>query len=104
VPPSTLVPSLFNVYLRTAPTLSSSITGIVPFDSATSPVARTEDSLWIYVIFDEIEGWGMTELFDISEIQLEALPVYALRPFATRPPVMPESTAEATQEPGAGGN
>ncbi len=97
VPPSTLVPTRYNVHLRTAPTLNSRIAGIVPFDSATTPIARTEDQRWIYVVYEGLEGWGMAELFEISDEQVDALPVYSLRTTATpqpqiTPTVIPESS------------
>jgi uncharacterized protein YgiM (DUF1202 family) len=95
VPPSTLVPTRYNVHLRTAPTLNSRIAGIVPFDSPTTPIARTEDQRWIYVVYEGLEGWGMAELFDISDEQIIALPVYSLRPTATP---QPQPTVEVTQE------
>jgi uncharacterized protein YgiM (DUF1202 family) len=95
VPPSTLVPTRYNVHLRIAPALNSTIAGIVPFDSPTTPIARTEDERWIYVVYEELEGWGMAELFEISDDQIDSLPVYNLRTTATP---RPQTTAVATQE------
>jgi uncharacterized protein YgiM (DUF1202 family) len=95
VPPSTLVPTRYNVHLRIAPTLNSTIAGIVPFDSPTTPIARTQDQRWIYVLYEDLEGWGMAELFNISDDQLDALPVYSLRPTVTP---QPQSTLAVTQE------
>jgi uncharacterized protein YgiM (DUF1202 family) len=96
VPPSTLIPARYNVHLRTAPTLNSTIAGIVPFDSPTTAIARTQDKRWIYVVYEDLEGWGMSELFEISDEQIDSLPIYNLR---STPTPQPQSTAEATQEP-----
>jgi len=95
VPPSTLVPTRYNVHLRIAPTLNSTISGIVPFDSPTTPIARTDDQRWIYVVYEGLEGWGMAELFEISEEQIDSLPIYSLRATPTR---QPQNPVEATPE------
>ncbi len=84
VEPSSLVSTRFNARIRTAPAIDSQIVTIVPFNATVQPLGRTSDNQWVYVAYDDTEGWGSTPLFDISGNQLNALPVL--------------TTVEATQE------
>jgi uncharacterized protein YgiM (DUF1202 family) len=86
IPPAALLRTRFNARLRAQPDLSAPVTLTVPFNSEVTPIARSERSDWLYVGYEGAEGWGVTQLFDIPDDQLEALPVYPL-----------EATPQATQ-------
>jgi uncharacterized protein YraI len=124
VPPATLIDTRFNTRLHTEPTLDSPTLGLVPFDSPVTPLAKTEDSEWLYVAFGDFSGWAVTDLFVVSQEQLDAIPVYSpdmpLSPQSTQssdkasfgaqevrndndspPPAVLDSTPEATPEPTA---
>lgn len=98
VPPSALIRARFNVRVRQNPTNNSDIVTLVEFDSKVLPVARTENSQWLYITFESSEGWALTELFEITASSLDTLPVFTPRLVATRQPTLtpvPEVTEEA---------
>lgn len=76
VPPAILLQSNFNVRLRSDSTLSAPVIGIVPFASEVTPLARTPDGEWLYVRFESVEGWSTSQLFTISEAELNAIPIF----------------------------
>lgn len=88
VPVTNVIRTLFNVRLRRSPSTDNGILVVVPFRSVVTPLARSEAGDWLYVLYQETSGWGVTDLFDISEEQLDALPVYnaaVLTPTPTAP-------------------
>ncbi len=93
VPPSALIRARYNVRVRQDPNNNSTIVGIVDFDSRVQPVARTENRRWLYIAFEGVEGWALTDLFEIDDSDLDMLPVFTPRLSATRQP-----TATATAE------
>ncbi len=106
VPPSVVTVTRFNVRLHTDPERSSPTVTIVPFNSNVTLLARSEDGAWLYVLYSELSGWGVARLFDISDEQLETIPLYTPDFEVTaEPPVeaTPEMTAEATDEATAEG-
>jgi uncharacterized protein YraI len=101
VPPSMVTTTRFNVRLHTEPERSSPTVTVVPFNSNVTLMARSEDRSWLYVLYGEIPGWGATRLFDISDEQLEIVPLYTPDIEVTAEPLSeatPEVTAEATAE------
>ena len=77
VPPSSLITTRFNVRLRSEPsTLQGAVIGIVSFGSQVTPLAQTEDGRWLYVVFEDFEGWALTQLFAITDEQQTQVPVY----------------------------
>jgi len=105
LPPSLVAVTRFNVRLHTEPERSSQTLVVVPFNSNVTLLARTEDGAWVYVLYGETLGWGAARLFDITDEQLDMIPLYtpdiALTAEATveaTPQVNAEATAEATEE------
>jgi uncharacterized protein YgiM (DUF1202 family) len=90
IPPTTLLRALFNARLHPVPELNSPTTVIVPFDSEVTPIARTEDGRWLLLGYNEQTGWGIAELFDVTDEQLEDIPIFM--------PDEPEATPEATPQ------
>jgi hypothetical protein len=97
----------FNVRLHTEPERSSPTVTVVPFNSNVTLLAHSEDGSWLYVLYNETPGWGAARLFDISDEQLETVPLYTpglavtAEPLvAATPEVTAEATAEATEEGG----
>lgn len=96
IPPTVLLRSRFNARLHTAPDLSSPTTVIVPFDSEVTPVARSENGRWLLVGYDGQTGWGIANLFDVTDDLLAEIPVYV--DGETPAPVAPEATATVENE------
>ncbi|NDJ63300.1 MAG: SH3 domain-containing protein, partial [Chloroflexi bacterium] len=70
------VVTLTNANLREAPTFSAAVITVVPFDTALQAVARTDNSSWIRVIFEDTSGWLTTGLVNVNVgDDLAALPV-----------------------------
>ncbi len=76
IPPSRLLRTLFNVRLHNAPQLTAPVTLVVPFDSEVTPIGRNANGDWIFVGYDDQTGWGVAQLFDITNDELAALPIY----------------------------
>lgn len=74
VPPTTLVRANFNVRLHSRASFSAPVTGIVPFAADITPVGVSQNGRWLYVAYDDIEGWGWARLFDITDEQLAMIP------------------------------
>jgi uncharacterized protein YraI len=103
VPPSMVTVTRFNVRLHTEPERSSPTVTIVPFSSNVTLLAHSDDGSWLYVLYGETRGWGAARLFDISDEQLEAVPLYTPDIEVTAEPpadATPEVTAEATEAGG----
>jgi uncharacterized protein YgiM (DUF1202 family) len=91
-----VIQTRFNVRLRAEPNASSDILIIVPFESNVTPLARSADSTWIYVVYQDVYGWGTARLFNMTEQQIEELPPFNRSLMVTTTP-----TAEATSDPDA---
>jgi N-acetylmuramoyl-L-alanine amidase len=76
VPENNVIRTRFNVRLRKAPSIAESVLEVVPFRSVVTPLARTDSGDWLYVLYKQTSGWGVADLFDISDELLDALPVY----------------------------
>lgn len=87
VPPITQIYASFNVRLHSRPAFTSSVTGIVPFDTMVSPLGVTTNGRWLYVAYEGAEGWASTQLFEITEEQLATIPRRAV-PVASATPVL----------------
>jgi uncharacterized protein YraI len=85
VPGNYVIKTRFNVRLRAAASSGAETLGVIPFGRSVTPLARTEDGGWLYVIYQELTGWGLRRLFEISDRQIEMLPVY-------EPPATPSPT------------
>lgn len=93
--PNEVVSARFNVRLRIDPEPTATVLDIVPFRGVVSPLARSEDSEWVYVVYGEVYGWGAVRLFDIAQTQIDELPIYNPRLFPTiEPEVTPNPDAE----------
>jgi uncharacterized protein YraI len=97
LPPSMVTVTRFNVRLRADPERSSPTVTLVPFNSNVTLLARSQDSAWLYVLYGETPGWGATRLFDISDEQLETVPLYSPG-IAVTTEATPEVSAESTAE------
>jgi|FLYN01.1.fsa_nt_gi N-acetylmuramoyl-L-alanine amidase len=99
LPQSMVTTTRFNVRLHTEPSRSSPTVTVVPFNSNVTLLARTEDGVWLYVLYGDIPGWGAARLFDISREQLEMTPLYTPDiELKAEPPS--EATPEARTEGG----
>ncbi len=77
VAPTALIRTRFNTRLHSEPMLASSVPGIVPFDSPVTPLARNEDGEWLYVGYEALLGWAVTDLFVITPEQVARLALYS---------------------------
>lgn len=75
--PTRLIRTRFNTRLHIEPELSSPTVGVVPFDTEVTPLARSEDNLWLYVASETLVGWAAADLFAISDAELDELPLYS---------------------------
>lgn len=102
VSPAELVRANFTIRLRLDPALEAEIAGQIPFDSRAAPLARTEAGDWIYIVFEEAEGWAQTRLFTMRAEQLDLLPVYTrpLLPTVTPAPITATPIPTATPQNG----
>jgi hypothetical protein len=96
IPPTVLLRSRFNARLHAEPDLASPTTVIVPFDSEVTPVARSENGRWLLVGYDGHTGWGISNLFDLTDELLAEIPVHNAD--ATLAPPAPEATAAVDSE------
>jgi uncharacterized protein YgiM (DUF1202 family) len=93
--PEDVVTTRFNVRLRTEPNSTSEILVIAPFRSNITPLARSADGEWVYVVYQDVYGWGAARLFDMTTEQVEALPLFNRNRFPTpSPEVTPNPDAE----------
>jgi uncharacterized protein YgiM (DUF1202 family) len=76
IPPSRLLKTRFNVRLHDAPLLDSPVVITIPFNSEVTPLGRSTRGMWLFVGYNSETGWGVAQLFDITNAELEALPVY----------------------------
>jgi uncharacterized protein YraI len=90
VPPSNVAAARFNVRLRAEQSSEAEVLSVVPFDTNVTLLARSEDGSWLYIQYENVTGWGVTRLFDLTDEQLDAIPLFT--------PEL-EVTAEATSEP-----
>jgi uncharacterized protein YraI len=74
VPPTTLIRANFNAHLHTSPSFASPVTGIVPFQTQVSPQGISSNGRWLYVVYEDSEGWAWAPLFDITDEQLATIP------------------------------
>lgn len=98
IPPTVLLRTRFNARLHTEPELTSPTIIIVPFDREVTPIARTENGRWLLVGYDGQTGWGIANLFDVTDDLMAEIPVYVADtgdPTPTPATTAPESTAEA---------
>lgn len=94
--PEEVVAARFNVRLRDQAGINGEVLVIVPFESNVAPLARSANSIWVYVLYQDVYGWGAARLFDLSAERIASLPVYTELPLATPSP-------EATANPDAEG-
>jgi len=92
--PEEVVAARFNVRLRDVPTADGQVLAIVPFESNVTPLARSADGIWVYVLYQDIYGWGAARLFDLSPERLDALPIYTGLQPTPNPEVTPNPDAE----------
>lgn len=76
VSPDQIVSARYNVRLRAQPEIESVVLEIVPFRSVVTPLARDENGVWVYVVYQDVYGWSLTRLFEMTAEQVEALPVF----------------------------
>lgn len=93
IPPTLLLRTRFNARLHTVPELASPTTVIVPFDSEVTPMARTENGRWLLVGFEGNTGWGIANLFDLTDELLDEIPIYE-----SEPAPEPEATPDAEND------
>lgn len=93
VPPSVVLRTRFNVRLHTERALASDVLLIVPFDSEVTAISRDSGGDWLYVGFNGTAGWGLTQLFSISNDDVQKLPVFS----ADAPAATPTATASASR-------
>lgn len=79
VAPSQLIDTLYNVRLRAEASLDSDVVTIIPFATTVTPIGRTGDAEWLYVVYENVEGWASSDLFDIDADYLNVLPVQEAR-------------------------
>ena len=99
--PDEVVMARYNVRLRSLPDFTSDVLQIVPFRTNVTPLARSADSLWVYVEYLEVRGWGAASLFDFQSGQLDALPVFNRNITLTVSPTLtptPEGTPNPDEE------
>ncbi len=89
-----VVAARFNVRLRDEPGTTGQTLIIVPFTSNVMPLARTDDGLWVYVIYQDVYGWGAARLFDLSPERIASLPIYTDRLLTPNPETTPNPDAE----------
>jgi N-acetylmuramoyl-L-alanine amidase len=101
LPPTLQIATRYNTRLREQPMLDSPVITVIFFDVQVSPLARTEDNEWLYVLYNDQVGWAATRLFVITDEQLEDVPLY-VPPEATPDPALNFiDAAIATAEPTA---
>ncbi|MCC6614359.1 MAG: SH3 domain-containing protein [Anaerolineae bacterium] len=74
--PELLIRARFNVRLHVSPELEGRVLTVVPYSSHVTPLARSDDSRWLYVRFEDVVGWGLVRLFNIGTEELRSIPVY----------------------------
>ncbi len=85
VPENNVIRARFNVRLRESASFMAAVLEVVPFGSIVTPLARTDRSDWLYVTYRDTSGWGLANLFDINDDQLQTLPVYNARVLTPTP-------------------
>ncbi len=99
VPPSALIATRYNVRLRSAPSTRAPVVGLVPFNSDTTPIAQTRDGRWLYVLYVDGAGWGLTQLFDLDEAQQAHIPVFIPDEGSPVPPTLTPQSLVTTATP-----
>jgi len=92
--PDEVVAARFNVRLRNAPGSAGLTLAIVPFQENVTPLARSADGLWVYVLYQDSYGWGAARLFDLSPERIDALPIFTDRLPTPNPATTPNPDAE----------
>jgi uncharacterized protein YraI len=95
IPPSALTDARYNARLRAAPSFLAAVLTVIPFGAQVQPLARSADARWLYLAYDGVQGWSLTQLFALSPSAADRLPVSARsgRPFTLTP--TPETTPES---------
>jgi uncharacterized protein YgiM (DUF1202 family) len=75
IPPSLQVTTLFNARLRTEPGLDAPVLMIVAFGERVTLLGRNDAADWLYVRYNELEGWIDANLVDAAPEQAAALPL-----------------------------
>jgi uncharacterized protein YgiM (DUF1202 family) len=92
--PDEVVATRFNVRLRDEPKVTGDVLVIVPFKSNVTPLARSADGTWVYVLYQDTYGWGSARLFELSQEKIDALPIYTSQLPTPNPEVTPNPDAE----------
>jgi uncharacterized protein YgiM (DUF1202 family) len=92
--PDEVVATRFNVRLRDEPTADGEVLAIVPFRNNVTPLARTADGTWLYVVYQDVYGWGSMPLFEIAQERIDAMPIYTDQLPTPDPEVTPNPDAE----------
>lgn len=97
VPPSTLIEAQFNVRLHTRPAFTSSVVGVIPYQTQVTPVGIAPNNRWVYIVYEGVEGWASAALFDITDEQMAQMPRRNIP--ATPTPASTSSGTLPTQAP-----
>jgi uncharacterized protein YgiM (DUF1202 family) len=92
--PDEVVATRFNVRLRDEPKVDGEVLVIVPFKSNVTPLARSADGSWLYVLYQETYGWGSARLFELSQEGIDSLPIFTEQLPTPNPEVTPNPDAE----------
>ena len=92
--PDEVVATRFNVRLRDEPKVDGDVLVIVPFKKNVTPLARSADGTWVYVLYQDIYGWGAARLFELSQEKIDTLPIYTSQLPTPNPEVTPNPDAE----------
>lgn len=76
VSPDQIVSARYNVRLRAQAEVESMVLEIVPFRGIVTPLARDDSGEWVYVVYQDVYGWGLVRLFDMTSEQLDDLPLF----------------------------
>lgn len=95
IPPSALAQARYNARLRAAPSFLAPVLEVIPFGTQVQPLARSADARWLYLAYTGIQGWSLTQLFDLADSDTDRLPVSA----ALEQPIV---TPTPTPRPSAG--
>lgn len=72
-----IVITRFNTNLREEPILGSEVVAVIPYETTLQAVARTEDSRWLRVRYEDHVGWLISSLVNMGVSDIEALPTTA---------------------------
>lgn len=94
IPPSALAQARYNARLRAAPSFLAPVLEVIPFGAQVQPLARSADARWLYLAYTGIQGWSLTQLFDLTDRDTDRLPISAV-------PEQPAVTQSPTPRPSA---